>query len=149
MKNKEIIYRRANENEYPQIIAMQSHVFHLEQGIPEDDVVQFLERNPICWCAEQNGEICGTAIAWMEHGIMHWGRFVVIPSMRGQHIGPALARYSFEDLFSQGVDEIHMTARDTTVKIVCDMGGKITGEPYPFYNGNVTPVVLKRENYIV
>ena len=47
----------------------------------------------------------------------------------------------------QNVDEIHMTARDTTVKIVCDMGGKITGEPQSFYEGNVTPVVLKRENF--
>ena len=43
--------------------------------------------------------------------------------------------------------EIHMTARDTTVKIVCDMGGEITGESYPFYGGNVTPVVLKKENF--
>ena len=148
MKNTEIIYRRALKYEYAHIIAMQSHVFHIEQGIPEDDVDEFLERNPICWCAELNGEIIGTAIAWEEHGIVHWGRFVVIPSLRGQHIGPTLARYSFEDLFDQGTNEIHMTARDTTVKIVCDMGGKVTGEPTPFYNGNVTPVVLKRENYI-
>lgn len=73
---------------------------------------------------------------------MHWRRFVVLPSLRGQKIGPKLARYSFEDLFEQNVDEIHMTARDTTVKIVCDMGGKITGEPQSFYEGNVTPVYL-------
>jgi hypothetical protein len=46
-----------------------------------------------------------------------------------------------------GVEEIHMTARDTTVKIVCEMGGEVTGKPYEFYKGCVTPVVLKRENY--
>ena len=149
MKNTEIIYRRAQKQEYTHIISMQSHVFHIEQGIPEDDVTEFLERNPICWCAELDGEIIGTAIAWKEHGIMHWGRFVVIPTLRGHRIGPALARYSFEDLFNHGTTEIHMTARDTTVKIVCDMGGEVTGEPISFYNGNVTPVVLKRENYIV
>ena len=40
-----------------------------------------------------------------------------------------------------------MTARDTTVKIVSDMGGEVVGEPQPFYNGNVTPVVLKKENF--
>ena len=146
---KDIIYRRAKEAEYPEIITLQSNIFHMEQGIPEDDVNEFLERNPICWCAEKDGEICGTAIAWEEHGIMHWGRFVILPSMRGNHIGPTLARFTFEDLFDNGVQEIHMTARDTTVKIVCDMGGEITGEPVPFYDGNVTPVVLKRENYIV
>ena len=147
-KSDEIIFRRAHESEYTKIIVLQSNIFHTEQGIPEDDVNEILSRLPICWCAEYNGEIIGTALAWKENGIMHWGRFVVIPSMRGHRIGPSLARYSFEDLFAQGVDEIHMTARDTTVKIVCDMGGVVTGDPKPFYDGNVTPVVLKRENYL-
>lgn len=142
-----IIYRRANKEEYAKIIILQSNIFHNEQGIPEDNVEEFLARNPICWCAELDGKIIGTAIAWKEASEMHWGRFVVLPSLRGQKIGPKLARYSFEDLFEQNVDEIHMTARDTTVKIVCDMGGKITGEPQSFYEGNVTPVVLKRENF--
>ena len=143
-----MIYRRARFTELEKIIALQSNIFHTEQGIPEDDVNEFLSRNPICWCAEQDGEICGTAIAWKADGIVHWGRFVVIPSMRGRKIGPKLARYSFEDLFEQGVEEIYMTARDTTVKIVCNMGGEITGKPVPFYDGKVTPVVLKRENYL-
>ena len=74
-----IIYRRATKEEYTKIIILQSNIFHIEQGIPEDDVAEFLERNPICWCAE--------------------------------------------------------------------LGGKITGEPQSFYEGNVTPVVLKRENF--
>ena len=51
------------------------------------------------------------------------------------------------DLFANGIDEIHMTARDSTVKIVCDMGGKIVGEPYKFYDGNVTPIVLRKDNF--
>lgn len=144
----QIIYRQAHDTELEKIITLQSNIFHTEQGIPEDDVDEFLARNPICWCAELDGKIIGTAIAWKIEGIMHWGRFVVLPSLRGQKIGPKLARYSFEDLFSQGIEEIHMTARDTTVKIVCDMGGEITGEPYPFYDGNVTPVVLKKENFL-
>ena len=143
----EIIYKRADADEIETIIKLQSDVFHIEQGIPEDLVEEFLVRNPICWCAKQNEEIIGTAIAWKEDGIMHWGRFVVLPPLRGKKIGQKLARYSFEDLFSMGVEEIHMTARDTTVKIVCEMGGEVTGEPYAFYAGNVTPVVLKRENY--
>ena len=67
-------------------------------------VEEFLSRNPICWCAKQNGENIGTAIAWRENGIMHWGRFVVLPPYRGKKIGPKLARYSFEDLFSMGVE---------------------------------------------
>ena len=58
------------------------------------------------------------------------------------------AIYQYVFALAHGVDEIHMTARDTTVKIVCDMGGVVTGDPKPFYDGNVTPVVLKRENYL-
>lgn len=143
----EVIYRRAHDNELAQIITLQSNIFHAEQGIPEDDVETFLTRSPICWCAELAGKICGTAIAWKEDNVMHWGRFVVVPEMRGQHIGAKLARYTFEDLFHEGVDEICMTARDTTVKIVCGMGGEIVGESYLFYGGNVTPVVLKKEKY--
>ena len=54
---KNIIYRRAHDYEYEKIIAMQSNIFYIEQGIPEDDVQEFLERKPICWCAEANGEI--------------------------------------------------------------------------------------------
>ena len=142
-----MIFRRAYADEIEKIIILQSNIFHIEQGIPEDDVAEFLSRNPICWCVELNGDIIGTAIAWKENDIVHWGRFVVIPSMRGQKIGPKLARYSFADLFDQGVKEIHMTARDTTVKIVCGMGGEVVGEPQSFYNGNVTPVVLKKENF--
>ena len=78
------------------------------------------------------------------HALGQICRFTIVSR---QKIGPKLARYSFEDLFSMGVEEIHMTARDTTVKIVCNMGGEVTGEPYAFYAGNVTPVVLKRGNY--
>ena len=72
---KNIIYRRAHDYEYEKIIAMQSNIFYIEQGIPEDDVQEFLERDPICWCAEANGEICGIAIAWKEKEVMHFQRF--------------------------------------------------------------------------
>ena len=82
----EIIYKRADADEVETIIKLQSDVFHIEQGIPEDLVEEFLSRNPICWCAKQNGEIIGTAIAWLEDGIMHWGRFVVVPPYRGKKI---------------------------------------------------------------
>jgi hypothetical protein len=40
-----------------------------------------------------------------------------------------------------------MDARDVTVKIICGMGGKIAGEPTPFYDGTVTPIVLHKNYY--
>ena len=46
-----------------------------------------------------------------------------------------------------GVDSIRMDARETTVRIVCGMGGRIVGEPAAFYRGTVTPVVLERHAY--
>lgn len=63
------------------------------------------------------------------------------------HWVAAVARFSFDDLFAMGVDRIHMDARETTVRIVCGMGGRIVGEPAAFYRGTVTPVVLERHAY--
>lgn len=143
-----MIFRQARKEELPRIIAMQSDVFHGEQGIPADDIDTFLAKKPICWCAESDGKIYAATAAWQEAHETHWGRFVVFPAARGRHIGTKLARISFHDLFEMGVDKIYMDARDATVKIVCGMGGHIVGKPYPFYQGNVTPVVLEKKDFI-
>lgn len=144
----DLVFRRAGEVDLPRILAMQAAVFHGEQGIPDDDVGAFLQKCPICWCAESGGTLIAAAAAWQEGGEMHWGRFVVLPAFRGRHIGSRLARFSFDDLFAMGVDRIHMEARETTVRIVCAMGGRIVGEPAAFYRGTVTPVVLERQAYL-
>jgi ribosomal protein S18 acetylase RimI-like enzyme len=95
-----------------------------------------------------NGAIAAAVASWEEHGRTHWGRFAVQPALRGKHIGTALARHSVEDLFSRGAPEIHLTARESTVHIFCKMGGEITGEPVPFFEGTVTPVILRKESYV-
>ena len=51
-------------------------------------------------------------------------------------------------VFDQGVDAIYMEARDITVAIVQKMGGRVTGEPVPFYEGTVTPVMLEKERFL-
>lgn len=132
----------------PRIIAMQADVFSGEQGIPCEDVDAFMAKEPVCWCAESDGKLYAAAAAWKENNQIHWGRFVVFPAARGQHIGTRLARFSFAELFHEGVDKIYMDARDVTVKIVCGMGGKIVGEPYKFYGGNVTPILLTRDDFL-
>ena len=143
----ELTFRRAEKSEMPRILAMQSDVFSGEQGIPADDIDTFMAKEPVCWCAESGGKIYAAVAAWQEGGQTHWGRFVVFPAARGMHIGTQLAKCSFDDLFSGGTQEIYMDARDATVKIVCSMGGKVVGAPYKFFEGNVTPVVLRREDY--
>lgn len=80
------------------------------------------------------GAVRGGA-AWQEGSETHWGRFVVLPAFRGRHIGSRLARFSFDDLFAMGVDRIHMDARETTVRIVCGMGGRIVGRARPRSTG--------------
>lgn len=144
------IFRRATHEEMPRILAMQVDVFSGEQGIPADDIDAFMAKKPLCWCAElpEDGKIYAAVAAWKENGETHWGRFVVFPAARGHHLGTELARFSFNELFETGVDKVCIDARDATVKIVCGMGGRVVGAPYQFYEGNVTPVVLEKKDYI-
>lgn len=144
----EMIFRRASDDDMPDIMKLQYSIFNGEQGIPEELIDGFTTVDNICWCVEKDGEIIGAAAAWKENDEIHWGRFVVIPSLRGQGIGTELAGYSFGELFDEGAEIIYMEARDTTVEIVCGMGGKVTGEPFGFFIGDVTPVELKKEDLI-
>ena len=146
----DLIFRQARKDEMPRILAMQADIFHGEQGIPADDIDTFLAKKPICWCAKSkiDGKIYAATAAWQEDNETHWGRFVVFPAARGKHIGTKLAKVSFDELFDMGIEKIYMDARDTTVRIVCGMGGHITGESYKFYEGNVTPVVLEKRDYV-
>ena len=69
------------------------------------------------------------------------------PENRGCHLGTMLLQSAVREIFSSGIEEIYCEARDTTVHIVEKLGGKITGDPVPFYDGNVTPMILKRIYY--
>lgn len=138
-------YRRAEEEERIAAVQLESDIFHNEQGIPVD--TDFLKRNPVFWVAEENGVMIGTVASWQIHGETHWGRFAVKPAYRGKGVGFALARFCFEDLFSQGTEVIYMEARDATVKIFTSMGGAITGEPVMFFGRSETPLTIKREDF--
>ena len=143
------IIRQATREELPRILGMASEVFTREQGIPADDIDAFLKKEPICWCAETaDGKIAAGVASWNENGETRCGRFFVIPSERGHHLGTKLARFMFEDLFDMGVETIHMEARDTTVKIVQGMGGRVVGETFQFFGANETPLVLEKKDYI-
>ena len=142
------IIRQATREELPRILGMASEVFTREQGIPADDIDAFLKKEPICWCAIADDKIAAGVASWNENGETRCGRFFVIPSERGHHLGTKLARFMFEDLFDMGVETIHMEARDTTVKIVQSMGGRVVGETFQFFGENETPLVLEKKDYI-
>ena len=58
-----VVFRRATVEEMPRIIQMQSDVFSGEQGIPSEDLDVFMEKSPICWCAEKDGKIYAAVAA--------------------------------------------------------------------------------------
>ena len=148
MVTETMIFRKALDTDIPMILALQTKVFCGEQKIPAGDIREFLNRNPMLWCAAACNTVVGTAAAWEEAGALHWGRFAVEADCRGQGIGRRLARLSFDDIFAQGFEQVYMEAREVTAKMVCAMGGRVCGETVPFYVGTITPVVLKREDYL-
>ncbi|MDF2513074.1 MAG: transcriptional regulator, MarR family [Herbinix sp.] len=143
----DLILRKATSLDMDDIIKLQLDVFKGEQKIPAVMIPLAEESSPQWWCALLDTSIVGAVAAWMDNNQVHWGRFATNQSYRGLRIGTKLAQFSLEDLFSQGIEEIYMDARDATVKIICDMGGKIIGEPADFYDGKVTPVILYKKDY--
>lgn len=141
--------RKAAAGDMEEILRLQVETFHGEQKIPSEGIPLSAEKSPQWWCAVMDGILVGAVAAWEEDNQTHWGRFVTDPKHRGLQIGTTLARFSLDDLFSsQLVDEIHMEAREITVKMICKMGGKIVGEPIPFFEGTVTPLVLTNDEYL-
>ena len=143
---KDLILRKATSLDLKEILQLQVDVFNAEQKIPASMIPLPAENSPRWWCALMDTTIVGAVAAWEYNSQVHWGRFVIMHSYRGLHIGTRLARFSLDDLFSQEIQEIYMDARDTTVKIICSMGGKIIGQPTEFY-GTVTPVVISKKDY--
>lgn len=91
---------------------------------------------------EQDGELVGTAAIYREGGQWHMGRITVARRLRGQHRGTFLLKRVLDDVFAQDVDNIFLEARDATVHILTGFGAEIAGEPFAFYCGNVTPMIL-------
>ena len=144
---EELIIRQAAEAEYPQILAIQTEVFCGEQDIPAEIIASFLSNGPTCWVAERDGRIVGSIAAWTENGETHLGRFAVIPELRGHGIGKALLKHAALELFRGDTEIIFAEARDSAAKTVRAMGGRDTGAPFPFYRGNVTPLVLEKASF--
>ncbi len=142
-----LVFRRAREEELEIILDLQVQVFTGEQGIPASMIEEFPKDDAQWRCALLDNKIVGAIASWKEEGKTHIGRFVVEPGHRGKHIGTKLIRHTFEDLFSKGENEFYMEAREITVKILVPMGAEIVGKPTEFYEGTVTPMILKKENY--
>lgn len=145
---EELSIRRAGGDELPQIIAMQTEIFCGEQEIPAELIGAFLSERPVCWVAEQDGRIVASVSAWEEKDGVHLGRFVVLPPLRGRRIGTRLLGHALRELFDGGVECIRAEARDSAARMLRAVGGRDTGEPFPFYRGSVTPMLLEKEAFL-
>lgn len=143
------VFMRAGAERMEALVRLQTAVFHGEQGIPAEEIAAFTAYDPVCWCAvTPDGAPAAAVAAWQEGGQTHMGRFVTHPDLRGRHLGTALLRFALGDLFAGGTEAVYAEARDETVRIAAAMGGAVIGAPTLFCGDSVTPIVIRREDYL-
>lgn len=139
--------RRALPEEFHQLRELATQVFETEQDIPRALDHMCPDWLPQWWCLEEDGVLLGCVALFREDDAWHMGRFVLSPALRGRHMGTQLLEVALHDVFQQDIDEVTMEARDTTVHILKKFGAEVTGAPFPFYRGQVTPMRLTRAAY--
>lgn len=139
--------RRALPEEFDRLKQLAEDIFETEQDIPRELDHIGPDWLPQWWCLEEDGALLGCVALFMEDGEWHMGRFVLSPALRGQHMGTRLLEAALHDVFRQDIDEVRMEARDTTVHILKQFGAEVTGAPFPFFRGQVTPMRLTRAAY--
>ena len=124
--------RRASDADMDAVLAFAAQIFADEQDIPKELNFIPADKQPQWWCMEQDGELVGTAAIYREGGQWHMGRITVARRLRGQHKGTFLLK----------------RVLDATVHILTGFGAEIAGEPFAFYCGNVTPMILTRTAFL-
>lgn len=143
-----MVIRRAAEADLDSILLLAQNIFESEQGIPRTLTDIPPEKQPRWWCAEQDGHIVATVVAYAENGCWHMGRLTVAEELRGQQVATHLLRFALQDLFSGEVEELTMEARLTAVHILLKFGAEITGPAVPFYVGTITPLRLTKSSFL-
>lgn len=139
---------RVSQTDLEEVIRFAAEVFTEEQHIPDQLVPISKEQDPIWWCAKDDGNLIGVSAAWKEAGQWHWGRFAIDKKMRGLGIGKKMASYCLNEIFLLGAENVFLEARDITVKLLEQFGSEITGEPMDFFGEVVTPIIIKKENFL-
>jgi DNA-binding MarR family transcriptional regulator/predicted GNAT family N-acyltransferase len=130
----------------PEVTKLLSETFAQEQNIPAELISLPAHLKSQCWIVRSGEYVLGTVAGWHENNHWHWGRFAVNPGYRGMGIGKQLARVSLQEMLEQ-TDKVLLDARDSTVKIISDLGGVITGPTTDFYGMPITPMRLKKEDF--
>lgn len=129
-------------------IKLAIEVFTNEQNIPESLIPVKEKLNPIWWCVRAEDDIIAIAASWREEGKWHWGRYAVDKRLRGRGIGKKIAMFSIMEVFNLGADEIFIEARDVTLEMFKKVGCEVIGKSIDFYGEPVTPIVIKKSNFI-
>ena len=133
-------------NYLPEVTKLLTETFAQEQNIPAELISLPPQLKSQCWIVRSGEYVLGTVSCWYENNHWHWGRFAVNPCYRGMGIGKQLARVSLQEMLEQ-TDKVLLDARDSTVKIISDLGGVITGPTTDFYGMPITPMRLKKEDF--
>lgn len=133
-------------NYLPEVTKLLTETFAQEQNIPAELISLPPQLKSQCWIVRSGEYVLGTVSCWYENNHWHWGRFAVNPCYRGMGIGKQLARVSLQEMLEQ-TDKVLLDARDSTVKIISDLGGVITGPTNDFYGMPITPMRLKKEDF--
>lgn len=147
-KDSNIIMEKVSPNHMEDVIRLATDVFTNEQNIPANLVPLNEELQPIWWCARIDEVIIGISASWRENHEWHWGRYAVDKRLRGKGIGKKLAMFSLNEIFNLGAEEIYSEARDITVKMLRKLGSEIIGESVNFYGDSVTPIKIKKCDFI-
>lgn len=142
-----ITIKKATEDEIKELLNLCTEVFSNEQDIPEDLIPVNEKNEPEWWCLSDKGEVIGSLCLWKEDEKIHMGRFAVKKQYRNQHLGTGFAKFVLANVFSSGVGEVYLEARDETIRIMQRLGAEIAGEKKPFYKRNVTPIVISEESF--
>lgn len=129
-------------------IRIATEVFSYEQNIPKNLIPINEEFKPIWWCAKIGEDIIGVVAGWTENNQWHWGRFAIDRRLRGLGIGKKMAIFSLNEIFNLGVEKVFIEARDITVKMLEQLGSKVVGESIDFYGESVTPITIKKCDYV-
>ncbi len=140
--------RKIQNHEMSFVMEKIGDIFYFEQGIPRYLNNIGPEYRPQWWGAFRNGHLLGTAASYIENNACHMGRITVDAKLRGQHIGTSLIAFALQELFAQGISEVFLDARKTTVHIILRLGGRIIGKEYPFYQDTCTPVSITKEEFL-
>ncbi len=146
MNSSTFIIERLETTSLKPALLFLEEVFCVEQNIPKELIPVKADQQK-WWGIKDGDQIIGTAAIWQINSEWHWGRLAIHEKLRGFGLGKKLVMQSLEESFQMGIETILIDARDITVDMILQLGGKIVGEKANFYGLPVTPMELCKSDF--